>query len=184
MCASLGGEHTKAPKGSSANLSRPIKGRGSALGSLAFARVRYPQASDHLAELLAGGDVAETHFAELLQVEERQSLGKQLAIDHAFAEARNDAKANTAGELVQSCTDTAQVVRFDVLKPVPEHHPIDALAGLLGPRGAAVPDHLGVKARARNLVIFRVHLTDEVQVDKAVVHRRDERVGLENGGAR
>ena len=54
----------------------------------------------------------------------------------------------------------------------------------LGALGAAVPDQLGIEARLGDLVIFGVHLADQVEVDEAVVHRRDQRVGLEDRRAR
>ena len=84
---------------------------------------RNRQARDHLAQLLAGGDVAEANFAELLQVEQGQALGKQLAVDDALAEAGDYAEADAAGELVKCCADTAKIVRFDMLEAVSEHHP-------------------------------------------------------------
>src|SRR5438270_503454 len=62
---------------------------------------RNRQPGDHLAQLLTGGDVAETDFAELLQVEQGQALGKELAVDYALAEAGDDAESDAARELVQ-----------------------------------------------------------------------------------
>ena len=50
--------------------------------------------------------------------------------------------------------------------------------------GAAVPDQLGIEARLGDLVIFGVDLADQVEVDEAVVHRRDQRVGLQDRRAR
>ena len=47
-----------------------------------------PRPGDHLAQLLPGGDVADADFAELLQVEQGQALGEQLAVDDALAKAR------------------------------------------------------------------------------------------------
>ena len=40
---------------------------------------------DHLAQFLPRGDVADADLAELLQVEQGQPLGEQLAIDDALA---------------------------------------------------------------------------------------------------
>src|SRR3954463_16745700 len=137
---------------------------------------------NHLPEFLAGGDVADANVAELLEVDQGQALGEQLAIDHALAEARDDPEADAARKLVHRGSDALQIVRLDMLQPVPEHDPVDALAALLGALGPAVPDQLGIKARLGDLVIFRVDLTDPIEVDEAVVHRRDERIRLEDRG--
>jgi hypothetical protein len=53
----------------------------------------------------------------------------------------------------------------------------------LGALGAAVPDQLGIEARLGDLEVLGMDLADEVEVDEAVVHRRDQRVGLEDRGA-
>jgi hypothetical protein len=50
--------------------------------------------------------------------------------------------------------------------------------------GAAVPDELGIEARAADLVGFGIDLADQIEIDEAVVDRRDERVGAEHRAAR
>src|SRR4051794_4624197 len=142
------------------------------------------EARDHLPKLLPCGDVADADLAQLLQVEQGQALGKQLAIDDALAETRNDSEADAASKFVHCRADALQIVRFDMLQAVSQHHPVDALAALLGALGAAVPDQLGVETGLGDLVIFRVDLTDQVEVDKAVVHRSNQCVGLKNRRAR
>ena len=84
---------------------------------------------------------------------------------------------------VERGADALEVVRFDVLEAVAQHDPVDALAGRLGALGAAVPDQFGVEAGLGDLEILGVDLADEVEVDEAVVHRRDERVGAQDRGA-
>src|SRR5689334_482868 len=121
-------------------------------------------------------------LSKLLEIEQGQALRKELSVDNALAEARDYAEADAASELVKGGTDALQIVRFDVLEAVPQHDPVDALAGLLGPRGAAVPDQLGIKARLGYFVVLRMNLADEVEVDEAVVHRRDERVRPQDRG--
>ena len=76
------------------------------------------EAGDHLAEFLAGGDVGDPDFAELREIEQRQALGEQLAVDDALAEARDDPEADAAGKLVERRADALQIVRFDVLQAV------------------------------------------------------------------
>jgi hypothetical protein len=73
------------------------------------------EAGNHLAQLLAGGDVADANVAELLEVEQGEALGKQLAVDDTLAKTRDDAEADPAGELVERRADTLQIVRFDML---------------------------------------------------------------------
>src|SRR5688572_13514275 len=118
---------------------------------LNFLGARNAQTGNHLAQLLAGGNVSHPHFAQLREVEQGQALGEQFAVDDALAQARDDAEADAAGELVQSRADAAQVVRIDVLKAVAEHNPVDALARDLGALGTAVPDQFGVEAWAGDL---------------------------------
>ena len=91
------------------------------------------EAGDHLAQFLPGGDVGDADFAELLQVEQGQALGEQFAVDHALAEAGDDAEADAPRKLVERRADAPEIVRFDMLEAVPQHDPVDALAGLLGP---------------------------------------------------
>src|SRR5688572_11303931 len=107
---------------------------------------RDAKAGDHLAQLLAGGNVSHADFAQLREVEEGQALGEELAVDDALAEAGDDAEADAAGELVERGADAAEVVRIDMLEAVAEDDPVDALAGDLGALGAAVPDQFGVEA--------------------------------------
>src|SRR4051812_4806624 len=113
---------------------------------------------NHLPEFLAGGDVADADVAELLEVDQGQALGEQFAVDHALAEAGDDPEADPARKLVHRRADAFEVVRFDVLKPVAKHDPVNTLAGLLGALGAAVPNQLGIEARLGDLVVFGVHL--------------------------
>src|SRR5437764_3136093 len=115
--------------------------------------------------------MTEADLAELLEVEKRQALGKQLAIDDALAQTGDDSEADATSQFVHCRADALQIVRFDVLQAVSQHHPVDALAALLGALGAAVPDQLGIEAWLGDLVIFRVDLANEVEVDEAVVHR-------------
>src|SRR6478752_4188388 len=93
---------------------------------------RNPEPGDHLAKLLTGGDVGDADFAELVEVEQRQALGEELAVDDALAEPGDDAEADAASEFVERGADATKVVRLDVLQAVPQHHPVDALARLFG----------------------------------------------------
>src|SRR5881227_1084764 len=85
------------------------------------------EAGDHLSQLLSRGDVRDSDFAQLLEVEQRQALGEELAVDHALAKAGDDPEPDAAGELVERRSDALQIVRFDMLEAVSQNHPVDAL---------------------------------------------------------
>ena len=53
---------------------------------------------------------ADADLAELLEVEQGQALGEELAVDDALAKARNDPEADAAGKLVERRADAAKVV--------------------------------------------------------------------------
>src|SRR4030095_9017514 len=78
------------------------------------ARLRYLQTGDHLAQFLAGGDVAEPDLAEVADVEQGQPLGEEFAADDALAKAGDDPEADAAGEFIEGCSDAAEVVAVDV----------------------------------------------------------------------
>src|SRR5438270_1362016 len=138
------------------------------------------EAGDRLPQLLAGGDVADCDVAGLLEIEERQSFGEQLAIDNALAEAGDNPEPHAPRKLVHCRADTFQIVRFDMLQAVSEDHPIDTLAGRLRALSTAVPDQLGIETWPSDLVILGMDLADEVEINETVVHRRDQSVGLED----
>jgi hypothetical protein len=73
---------------------------------------------NHLAKLLAGGDMADPDLAQMRKVEQGQPLGEQLAIDDPLAKARDDPEADAPRKLVESRADPAQIVRIDVLEAV------------------------------------------------------------------
>src|SRR3569623_3555462 len=104
---------------------------------------RNGEAGDHLAQFLAGGDVADPDFAKLPEVEKGQALGKQLAVNDALAEARINPETDAARELVESGADALQIVRLNVLQAVAKDDPVDAFPGRFRAGRAAVPDQLG-----------------------------------------
>src|SRR3954447_18785866 len=88
--------------------------------------LRQREAGDHLAQLLARGDMSNADLAQLLEIEQGEALGEELAIDDPLAEARNDPEADPPRQLVQRIADAAHVPRLDMLHPVPQHDPVDA----------------------------------------------------------
>src|SRR3546814_6899704 len=111
------------------------------------------------------------HAAEMRLVEQGEAGREQLAIDDAFAEPRDDAKADAPGQLGQRFADAAHIVRIDMLKAVAKDDPVDRPPVGLGARLARVPDQLRIEAGARDLKGFGVDLSDQVEIDEAVVDR-------------
>ena len=146
------------------------------------------QVGDQRAQLLPRDEVAGAELAELALVEQRQARGEQLAVDHPLRQAVRDAEADALAKLGQRLVDAPLVARVDVLDAVAHHHPVHLAARLAQllhrPALARFPDQLGVEAQAADLEGLGVDLADQVEVDEAVVHRRDQRVGLGGGVAR
>src|SRR5947208_4541581 len=92
-------------------------------GLLDLVGSRNCETCNHLPQLLAGGDVGNSDFAELLEIEQGQALWKQFAVDDALTEAGDDPEADAPGKLVHRRADSLQIVRFDVLQAVSQHHP-------------------------------------------------------------
>src|SRR4051812_47299259 len=65
------------------------------------ARLGDAKSRNHLAQLLAGGDVGDADLAELGQVDQRQALGEQFAVDDSLAQTRDDAEADAPREFVE-----------------------------------------------------------------------------------
>ena len=94
-------------------------------------RLGQAEAGDHLAQFLPRRDMGDADLAELVEIEQGEPLGEELAIDDALAEARNDPEADAAGEFVERVADAAHIARLDILHAVPEHDPVDARARVL-----------------------------------------------------
>ena len=71
-----------------------------------------------------------------------------------------------------------------MLEAITQHDPVDGAAIGFRAHLTQVPDQFGVKARLFDLKAFGVDLPDQVEIDEAVVHRRDERVGKRDRRAR
>src|SRR3546814_20691399 len=84
----------------------------------------------------------------------------------------------------QRFADAAHIVRIDMLKAVAKDDPVDRPPVGLGARLARVPDQLRIEAGARDLKGFGVDLSEQVEIDEAVVYRGNERVGARSKVAR
>src|SRR3546814_7048261 len=82
---------------------------------------RKVQSPHSFAQLLPRHDMPHPHAAEMRLVEQGEAGREQLAIDDAFAEPRDDAKADAPGPLGQRFADAAHSVRIDMLKRSEEH---------------------------------------------------------------
>ena len=102
---------------------------------------------------------------------------EQLAEHHALREAGHQPEADPPRQLLERRGDPPLVARVERGHPVAQHHPV----GRPPPGGAArlprLPDHLGIDRRPLDRAAARVEARQHVEVDEAVVHRRDQRVG-------
>ena len=98
--------------------------------------------------------------------EQRQPLGKQFAIDHPFAQARNDAKADALRKLVQCLADADHIACFKMLEPISQHDPIDRAAVGFRSDLAQIPDQFGIKAWTLDLERLGIDLPDQVKIDE------------------
>ncbi len=86
--------------------------------------------------------MAQAHRAEFLGIDHGEAGREQLAIDHAFAQARNDAEADALRQLGQRIRYAAHVARLDMLQAVAQHDPVDLRPIGAGALLARVPDQL------------------------------------------
>src|SRR3546814_8792148 len=104
-----------------------------AIGMQPLAR-RKVQSPHSFAQLLPRHDMPHPHAAEMRLVEQGEAGREQLAIDDAFAEPRDDAKADAPGQLGKRFADAAHIVRIDMLKAVAKDEPVDRPPVGLGDR--------------------------------------------------
>ena len=128
--------------------------------------------------------MAKCHGAKIARIDHGEAIGEQFAINHPLAKAGDDAKANALGQLIKRIRHTAHVARLDMLQTVAQNHPVDGRSIRLGAGFARIPDKLCIKAWARHLIAYRVDLTDKIEIDKTVVHRRNQRICPLGGHAR
>ncbi len=83
-----------------------------------------------------------------------------------------DVEAHPAGKPVEDKDERAPSVRYRYAGRHPEHHPVDALAHLLGAHRAAVPDGARHRSSASSPADLPVGLAGGVEVDEVLVHRR------------
>src|SRR5688500_11242972 len=119
--------HKPITPAAASRMSRPIFSAGERGGARrGLALLRQAEAGDHLAQLLAGGDVAEADVADQGEVEQGQALGEELAIDDPLAEPGNDPETDPPRKLVERRADAPHVARLDMLEAVAQQHPVDA----------------------------------------------------------
>ncbi len=76
-----------------------------------------------------------------------------------------------------STSPTARLLRASVAPEAVAHHdPVDRAAIAHGAALLRLPHHLAVEAGPRDAQRLRVHLRQQIEIDEAVVHRRDQRI--------
>jgi len=119
--------------------------------------------------------------AAALEVKQCQPAEEQLLVDHALAEAGGDAKADALGQRLDHGRHVALVARGDRRQAIAHHHPVDRAAALDGAQLALLPHRFGINRRTHDLERVGIDARQEVEVDEAVVERRQERVGPRMG---
>ena len=110
-------------------------------------------------------------------VERRQSARKELAIDDALGKPVDGAKTELPAELIDPLADQALVARSERRQAVAHDDPVGEAAvhqAALAPRLA---HHLRVMADPGQHEARRIDRAEHVEIDEAVVERRDQRVG-------
>ncbi len=109
-------------------------------------------------------------------VEQSKATREKFFIDDTFGKARRDTETDPLRQFFQRIADTHHVTRRQMRHAVAQDDPVDCTAIGLGARLARVPDHFGIKAWPLDLVCVGIDLPDKVKIDKAVVHRGDQRI--------
>ena len=121
---------------------------------------------------------------QMLFIKKRQSTREEFSIDDPLAQPGHGAKANPLGQFGKRGPHTAHIMRIKMLKAVAQHDPIHRRAIGAGAFLAQIPDELCIKAGLADAKAFRIDLPNQVQIDKAVVDRGDQRIRAGNRGAR
>ena len=120
--------------------------------------------------------MAEAEILERCTVEQRQAAREELAIDDAFAEPADDAKADARRQRLERGADAFAVAGFETRQAIAQHDPVYRHAIGLGTGAPGIPDQFGVETRALDSERLRIDLADQVEIDKAVVDRGDDGV--------
>ncbi len=112
------------------------------------------------------------------QVGYGQAKRKQLAIDHSVAQSRTDAEPHPPAQGVHPLVQPLAVARLGGGQAVAQHDPVDRLARGRRPVLARLPHRLGIETGLLQIQGHRIDLAQHVEVDKAVVHRRDDHVRM------
>ena len=153
---------------------------GGGTAAAAF-RQRQIEGGEQRAHLLAGGDVrqawphAEHRGIEF--VERGEATREELAIDDALGETVHMAEAETFRQFQQALPDQLLVARRQRREAVAHHDPVGQRAVDQPALAARLAHHAGIVALAVHREGGRIERTEHVEIDEAVVDRRDQRVG-------
>ena len=126
------------------------------------------------------GHVERHPGALFAQVEHGEALQEELAEDDPFVEAVEAAAADAPGELLQGQADALFVARVERAEPVAQYDPVDRPAAIHGAALPPFPDGLAVDARAEHARRRAADPGEQVEIDEAVVDRRDQDIGAGN----
>lgn len=137
----------------------------------------------HVAQFLSGRDIGyvELFDADVLEVKQCQPPWEQFAKNHPFAETRGYAKPDAAGQHVDCTLHLFLIDHALRADPVAQYHPVDRFKPGLGPQLPRVPDHFRIDRWPEDRIPLRVDSGEQVEIDKAVIQRRDQRVGQRVG---
>src|SRR5581483_8073577 len=108
-----------------------------------------------------------------------QAERKEFTINYAFGQSRGDAAAYSGRELLNRGSHLALVSCFERRDAVSHHNPLDIAVAPIRHQAAlaAFPDEFCVEARTADIGTVGIASGEQVEVKKAVVHWRDQRVG-------
>ena len=113
----------------------------------------------------------------LVQVVERsQSAGKQLPIDDAFCKPFGATETQPGRQLAEPLPDQALIVRTKNGEAIAHHNPVHAGTVYKSPLAARIANHQRIVALPADGISGGIHGADHVQIQKAVIQRRDERI--------
>jgi hypothetical protein len=129
---------------------------------------------------------AQFPLALAVDIEQRQALQEQLPENDAFGQARRQAETDAPGERSQGGADSLLVLCLDTAcrSAIAHHNPIDRTTSGVRFALPAFPNHLAINARPHCFGRIRIDRAQEIEIDKGIVERRDQGVGMAMRDAR
>src|SRR5882724_3726922 len=125
-----------------------------------------------MAEIRAG---AERRLIEV--VERGETARKELAIDHALGKAIDRAEPEPERQFLQPVGDELLVARPEHRQAITDHDPVGRCTVELAALAPCAAHHLGIMALAGHRIGGGIDGPQHIEIEEAVVDRRDQRVG-------